>query len=167
MIQSWVFSIQREINQNTVLEVAYNGNHSYAAADHRRLESGRSEPVTATCNDSCKRLHRRRPRAGPSFGPITWVDPVGNNDYNGLSVRFEHRFGHGLYFLNSFTWSHAMGDSEQVLEAFSTYQAANPQNIYNLQQRIRPVDVRREADERHQRGLRPSVRKGQTIRIAR
>ena len=28
MIQSWVFAIQREINRNTVLEVAYNGNHS-------------------------------------------------------------------------------------------------------------------------------------------
>jgi hypothetical protein len=68
----------------------------------------------------------------PEFGPITWVDPAGNNNYNGLSARFEHRFGHGLYFLNSFTWGHAMGDSEQVLEAFSGYQAANPQNIHNL-----------------------------------
>ena len=73
-----------------------------------------------------------------SFGPITWVDPAGNNDYNGLSVRLEHRFGHGLYFLNSFTWSHAMGDSEQALEAFTGYQAANPQNIHDLHNEYGP-----------------------------
>jgi hypothetical protein len=60
------------------------------------------------------------------------VDPAGNNHYNGLSVRLEHRFARGLYFLNAFTWSKAMGDSEQVLEAFAGYQAANPQNIHNL-----------------------------------
>lgn len=28
MIQSWVFSIQSEINRDTVFELAYNGNHS-------------------------------------------------------------------------------------------------------------------------------------------
>ena len=28
MIQSWLFSIQREVMKNTVIEIAYNGNHS-------------------------------------------------------------------------------------------------------------------------------------------
>ncbi len=130
-IQSWVFSIQREITRDTVLEVSYNGNHSL------RL------PIIGDWNQAAPNLpgqtlnvQARVP--DPSFGPITWVDPAGNNNYNGLSVRLEHRFGHGLYFLNSFTWSHAMGDSEQVLEAFSGYQAANPQNIYNLHNEFGP-----------------------------
>jgi hypothetical protein len=130
-IQSWVFSIQREIDRNTVLEVSYNGNHSL------RL------PIIGDWNQAAPNLpgqtlnvQARVP--DPSFGPITWVDPAGNNNYNGLSARFEHRFSHGLYFLNSFTWSHAMGDSEQVLEAFSGYQAANPQNIYNLHNEFGP-----------------------------
>ena len=38
----------------------------------------------------------------------------------------------GLYFLNSFTWGKAMGDSEQALEYFSGYVEANPQNIRDL-----------------------------------
>ena len=133
MIQSWVFAIQREINRNTVLEVAYNGNHSV------RL------PIIGDWNQAVPNLpgqtlnvQARVP--DPSFGPITWVDPAGNNNYNGLSARFEHRFGHGLYFLNSFTWSHAMGDSEQVLEALNTYQAANPQNIHDLHNEFGPTD---------------------------
>jgi hypothetical protein len=60
------------------------------------------------------------------------VNPVGDNSYNGLSVRLEHRFSKGLYFLNSFTWGKAMGDSEQALEYYSNATAANPQNIHNL-----------------------------------
>jgi hypothetical protein len=144
MVQSWVFSIQRELMQGTVLEVAYNGNHSTRLPIIGDWNQAAPNPVTPTCNggvvpavtSGCLTVQQRVP--DPSFGPITWVDPAGNNDYNGLSVRLEHRLSHGLYLLNSFTWSHAMGDSEQVLEAFSGYQAANPQNIYNLHQEYGP-----------------------------
>ncbi len=60
------------------------------------------------------------------------MDPAGDNDYNGLSVRVERRFARGLYFLNSFTWGKGLGDSEQALEYFSGYVEANPQNIDDL-----------------------------------
>jgi hypothetical protein len=75
-------------------------------------------------------VQARRPNQ--SFGALTWVDPVGNNNYNGLSVRLEHRFNKGLYFLNSFTWSKAMGNSEQELEVYPGQTVANVQNIRNL-----------------------------------
>ncbi len=68
----------------------------------------------------------------PTFGPITWVDPAGNNHYNGVSARLEHRLSGSLYFLNSFTWGAAIGDSEQALEYYAGYVEANPQNIHNL-----------------------------------
>jgi hypothetical protein len=123
--KNWFFSLQRELGMNTLLEVAYNGNHSL------RL------PIIADYNQAAPNapggtlgVLPREPI--PTFGPITWVDPAGDNDYNGLSVRIEHRFSHGLYFLNSFTWGKALGDSEQALEYFSGYVEANPQNIYNL-----------------------------------
>ena len=94
--------------KDTVLEVAYNGNHSSAAAHHRRLESGgRIRNARATARHICWACRRGVP--DPSFGAITWVDPAGDNDYNGLSVRLEHRFSKGLYFLNSFTWCKAIG----------------------------------------------------------
>ncbi|MBV8905361.1 MAG: TonB-dependent receptor, partial [Acidobacteriia bacterium] len=124
-VQNWLFSVQRELFKDTVLEVAYNGNHSV------RL------PIIADYNQAYPNLpgqtlgvQARRPIQ--SFGPITWLDPAGLNNYNGLSVRFEHRFNHGLYFLNSFTWSKALGDSEQALEYFAGYYEANPQNIRDL-----------------------------------
>jgi Carboxypeptidase regulatory-like domain/TonB-dependent Receptor Plug Domain len=130
--QSWFFSIQRELTRDTVLEVAYNGNHS------TRL------PIIADYNQAVPNLpgqtlgvQARRP--DQAFGPITWLDPAGSNYYNGLSARLEHRVSGGLYFLNSFTWSKALGDSEQALESYAGYYVANPQNIHNLAQEKGPT----------------------------
>jgi hypothetical protein len=75
-------------------------------------------------------VQARRPI--PTFGAITWVDPVGINDYNGLSLRFEKRFSKGLYVLNSFTWGKSIGNSEQALEQAPAQNVANQQNIRNL-----------------------------------
>jgi hypothetical protein len=125
MIQSWVVSLQRELRRDTIVEIAYNGNHS------SRL------PIIADYNQAAPNapggslsVQTRRPIQ--SFGPITWVDPVGVNDYNGLSVRFEKRFSKGLYVLNSFTWGKSLGNSEQALEQAPGQNVANPQNIRNL-----------------------------------
>ena len=46
---------------------------------------------------------RQNTRPFPTFGDITYSFNGGFSDYNSLQFRFEHRFGHGLFFLNSFT----------------------------------------------------------------
>jgi hypothetical protein len=134
-VQNWFLSLQREITKNTLVELAYNGNHSLRLPILGDYNQAMPNALTATCNppaitSGCLGVQARRPI--PSFGPITWVDPAGDNDYNGLSARVEHRFGGGLYFLNSFTWGKAMGDSEQALEYYAGYFEANPQNIRDL-----------------------------------
>jgi hypothetical protein len=60
------------------------------------------------------------------------VNPAGQTSYNGLSARVEHRFAAGLYFVNSFTWSKALGNTEQALEVLPGQPVANAQNVYNL-----------------------------------
>ncbi len=124
-VQTWFLAVQRELMKDTVVEVTYSANHSV------RL------PIIADYNQAVANLpgqslgiQPRRPNQG--FGAITWVDPAGQQNYNGLSARLEHRFSGGLYFLNSFTWSKSLGNSEQALEYASGYYQANPQNIYNL-----------------------------------
>ena len=124
-VQTWFVAVEREVAKDTVVELTYSGNHS------SRL------PIVADYNQAVANLpgqslgiQARRP--DQSFGAITWVDPAGISTYNGLAARVEHRFSHGFYFLNSFTWSKALGDSEQALETASGQALANPQNIYNL-----------------------------------
>jgi hypothetical protein len=108
-----------------VLEAAYTGNLSVRV------------PVLGDYNQALPNqpgqnlgLQARRPLQ--NYGAITWFDPAGFGSYNGLSVRLERRFSSGLYFLNSFTWSKAMGSTEQSLETHSGVTMANPQNIRNL-----------------------------------
>jgi hypothetical protein len=130
-IQNWFVSVQRELSRTTVLELAYNGNHALRLqilADYNQ----------AVPNQPGQTLGVQARRPIPTFGPITWVNPAGNNHYNGFSARLEHRFSDGLYFLNSFTWGKAMGDSEQALEYYAGYYQANPQNIHNLGQEKGP-----------------------------
>ncbi len=124
-IQTWFLAVQREVAKDWVLELTYSGNHS------SRL------PIIADYNQALPNqpgqtlgIQPRRP--DQAFGAITWVDPAGIATYNGLAARLEHRFGHGLYLLNSFTWSKALGDSEQALETASGQALANPQNVYDL-----------------------------------
>jgi outer membrane receptor protein involved in Fe transport len=129
MIQSWMVSVQRALWKDTVLEVAYNGNHSSrlpVIGDYNQSDPNAPGPT----------LQSRRPI--PGFGPITWVDPVGVNTYHGLSVRFDKRFSNGLSVLNSFTWGHSIGNSEQALEAAPGQTIANQQNIRNLSAEMGP-----------------------------
>lgn len=131
MIQMWVVSLEREISKNTVVEVAYTGNHS-----SRLPIIGDYNQAAPNAPGASLGVQARRPI--PSFGPITWVDPVGVNNYNGLSARFEKRFSKGLYVLNSFTWSKSIGDSEQALEQAPGQTIANQQNIRNLAAEMGP-----------------------------
>ncbi len=155
-IQSWVFAIQQEINRNTVLEIAYTGNHSL------RL------PIIADYNQAAPNLPGQSLNVQarvpiPTFGPITWVDPAGNNNYNGLSVRLEHHLGHGLYFLNSFTWVARDGRFRTGTRGVQRLPGRQPAEHLQFALRVWPVHVRRQTDERRQRGLRSSVRQGPPV----
>jgi hypothetical protein len=125
LIQNWFLSVQRQLPKDTVIELAYNGNHSTRLpiiADYNQAAPNQPGSTVA--------YTLRVPI--PTFGPITWLDPAGNNHYNGFSARVEHRFTKSLYVLNSFTWGKGMGNSEQALETFAGYYQANPQNIHAL-----------------------------------
>ena len=131
--QNWFFSVQREFPANTMIELSYNGSHSLRLpilGDYNQAvpsPEGQTLPLAA-----------RRPI--PTFGAITWVDPAGNNNYEGMAIHIEHRFTHGLYALNTFAYGKAMGDSEQALEYFpSPGFGANPQNIHNLHAEFAPT----------------------------
>lgn len=114
-VQTWFASLQRELPMNWVVELGYTGSHSLRT------------PILSDYNQALPNLpgqtlgtQARRPNQ--AFGAITWVNPAGQTSYNGLSVRAEHRFAGGLYFLNAFTWSKALGNSEQALENNVTVQ---------------------------------------------
>jgi hypothetical protein len=54
-------------------------------------------------------------RPFPDFGGTTYTTYEGVSTYNALQTKFEKRFSHGLSFLATYTWSHALDDAQTPL----------------------------------------------------
>jgi hypothetical protein len=75
-------------------------------------------------------LQARRPI--PNFSYIEVAFGAGNSTYNGFQMKLEKRFSHGVYLLNSFTWSKALDNAPGHLEAYNGDQTrVNYANIAN------------------------------------
>ena len=117
-VQSWHLTVQREVGPTSTLEVAYVGEHGVKLQVLADYNQAINNPVTATCNTTvttgCLTLAQRRPVA--TFTTIEETLPQGFLSYNALQTKFEHRSGHGLYLLNSFTWSRAIDNASGHLD---------------------------------------------------
>jgi hypothetical protein len=111
-VQSWHFTIQRELTRDFLLDVGYVGNRGVKQLilgdfnQARPNEAGENTP-----------LQRRRPFQDYSFIQIAMS--AGNTYYHALQTKLEKRWGNGLYFLNSYTWSKAMDNAPGHLENFN------------------------------------------------
>jgi hypothetical protein len=118
-VQSYPLTVQREITPSTTFEVAYVGEHGVKIQTLADLNQANPATPSATCSTTvtsgCGNLAARRPI--PSFYTIEETIPAGYLTYNALQTKLEHRSGHGLYLLNSFTYSQAIDNSGGNLEA--------------------------------------------------
>jgi hypothetical protein len=117
-VQSYHLTVQRQLTNTTTFEVAYVGEHGVKLQVLADLNQSAANAVTATCNPSvnsgCLSLAARRPI--PTFTTIEESLSQGFLNYNGLQSKIEHRTGHGLYLLNSFTWSRALDNASGHLD---------------------------------------------------
>lgn len=124
-IQSYYFSIQRELPFQLVLDAGYIGNYGVNLPVMGDINQAAPQP-TPTSNLS---LNARRPIQG--FGAVSWFNTGGYSYYNGLQVKLQRRFANGLHFLNSFTYSKTMDNSTQALDDRNGNQSS-VQDIHNL-----------------------------------
>lgn len=124
-VQSWFFSIQRQLMGNMVLDVGYVGNTSTDIPVIADFNQATPQP-TAT---SALSLAARRPI--PGYGAITWFNPVAYSNYHALQVKLERRFSNGLQFLNSFVWGKAIDNAGQSLDT-NGGNDASPQDVRNM-----------------------------------
>ena len=128
--QSWNVGVQRDLGHGMVLEVNYVGSSS-----HRLLRTVDGNPpipalvAAAQANGSLDPttsggILRILPLVGlPQVtGNTVFDEPIetksiGNATYNGLQTTFHKRFGHGIDFQAAYTWSHAIDDSNDPLQA--------------------------------------------------
>ena len=109
-VRSWHLTVQRELGENLLFEIAYVGNQS------RNLtilgDYNQARPNEPTENST---LQARRPIQGYQFIQIAFGG--GDAEYHALQAKIERRFSKGLYLLNSFTWSKALDLASGHLEA--------------------------------------------------
>ena len=103
-VQSYFMSVQQQLWKNTLLDVAYVGNHGsklqgFLNANQKNPSNGFARPYANWPSD------------------ITTALNEFYSHYDALQVKYEQRFVAGLTLLNSFTWQHSLDNASASLEA--------------------------------------------------
>jgi hypothetical protein len=118
-VESYFLSVQRQLSKNTLLDIAYVGNHGLKLQGF--LNGNQKNPSVITNGQFT------RPFADwPS--DITEALNEFYSNYNALQVRFEQRMVGGLTLLNSFTWEHSLDNASASLEG----NTPSPQDANNI-----------------------------------
>ena len=120
-VQAWHLTVQRQITASSTFEVSYVGEHGVKIEVLADYNQASANPITATCNPSVSSgcINLLSGNAGRPIKTFTTVEetlPAGFLSYNGLQTKYEHRTSHGLYLLNSFTWSRALDNASGHLD---------------------------------------------------
>jgi Carboxypeptidase regulatory-like domain len=119
-VMQYMMNAQRQLDNQTVLEVGYIGSQS------RKLESLRAfnESIPGTVGSVLQRAPY------PEFGRIQEVDGSGKASYSGLGVRLQKNFSSGLTYLVGYTWSRSIDNASSIRS--HNGDTLFPQNSYNI-----------------------------------
>jgi len=114
-VESYFLSVQKALAKNTLLDVAFIGNHGlklegFLNANQKNPALGFARPYTNWPSDITEALNEF------------------HSHFNALQVRYEQRFVDGLTLLNSFTWEHSLDNASASLEGNSP----SPQDGNNI-----------------------------------
>ena len=120
-VQSYHLTVQRQFGPSTTLEASYVGEHGVKIQVLGDYNQATANPVTATCNATVTSgcLNLLNQNAGRPLKTFTTIEeslPAGFLSYNALQTKLEHRTGHGLYLLDSFTRSRAIDNASGHLD---------------------------------------------------
>jgi hypothetical protein len=102
-VENFFLSVQRQLSKNTLVDVAYVGNHGlklqgFLNGNQKNPSNGFARPYANWPSDITEALNE------------FW------SHFNALQVRYEQRFVGGLTLLNSFTWEHSLDNASASLE---------------------------------------------------
>lgn len=153
-VENWNLNIQQAIPGNSMLQVAYVGNHGvnlYSITDPNQVnpQSPLENPLTGCdfceaagrpLNENCSVSNGGLGLGGPCFPYIGFMQLLtnkANSIYHSLQVTFTKRYSNGLYLLAGYTYAHAIDTS-------TSNTAGVPQNSldYNAERGNADFDIR-------------------------
>jgi outer membrane receptor protein involved in Fe transport len=123
-IEEWNLNVERQLMKDTVLQVAYVGTHGVHLALLRDLNQA-TQPLDTNFSDPTGNLGRPYFSTVPNIAQIRTEGHDQSSITHALEARFEKRFSAKWSMLNSYTYQHTIGQTEED-------EWANPQNVYNL-----------------------------------
>jgi hypothetical protein len=112
----YLANVQRQLGETLVLEVGYLGSVSH----HLYGFQNANESIPGTTGSALSRT------PFPNFGVIQLVADSGNGNYNAGSLKLTKRFGRGLSFISSYTYSKSIDNSSGI--RVQGYDTLFPQN---------------------------------------
>jgi hypothetical protein len=102
-VESYFLSVQRTLAKNTLIDIAYVGNHGvklqgFLNANQKNPSAGFARPFANWPSDITEALNEFY------------------SNFNSLQVKYEQRFVGGLTLLNTFTWGHSLDNASASLE---------------------------------------------------
>jgi hypothetical protein len=147
--QDWDLNVQRSLGKDLLLEVGYVGTKGTKLP--RFIEGNPAiyipgfdssgNPLSTSGNADQRRIHSGCTLADPpsscQFSSAGLIEGIANSSYNALEASLRKRFGHGLSFLASYTYSKAIDDvSSFNISGSGSVQVAGEndlaQNPFNL-----------------------------------
>jgi len=117
-VESYFLSVQRSLTKNTLVDIAYVGNHGVKLQQF--VNANQKIPTLGAAGFG-------RPYGNwPS--DITEALNEAFSNFNSLQLKYEQRFVAGLTLLNSFAWEHSLDNASAALEALTP----SPQDANNL-----------------------------------
>ena len=118
-VESYFLSVQRSLGKNTLLDIAYVGNHGVKLQGF--LNGNQLNPSVIT-NSKFTRPFGNWP------SDITEALNEFYSHFDSLQAKYEQRFVGGLTLLNTFTWEHALDNDSASLES----NTPSPQDANNI-----------------------------------
>ena len=155
MIQNWSFEVQRELQRDLILDVAYVGQHSthlrsnYDAVNTLNPKYFNLGTLLNTQLSNQSTVAAPYPTF-PTFFPVAQallpfpqffgintdgqLENLGQSTYNALEAQLTRRFHNGLNLMASYTWSKTLTNADAALPFFATlHQGGAPQNAFDPQ----------------------------------
>jgi hypothetical protein len=135
-VESYFLEVQKQLAKNTLVDIAYIGNHGVRLQGF--LNANQGNPALGIANPTNQALGAGFVRPYPNwgglvgttydYGDITEALNEFWSHFNALQVRYEQRSVAGLTLLNSFTWENSLDNASASLEG----NTPSPQNGYNI-----------------------------------
>ncbi len=136
--ENYMFSVQRQFGQNTLLTVSYAGNQGHHILVLQPANNGNAAlclslsqpsqvaPGTLTCGPygedasytsaSGQTYQGTRVGLGPDYGSVTLQKTIGNSNYNSLEITLRATIGSRSTLLVGYTWSKSIDDASYLGE---------------------------------------------------